>query len=190
MNNNVEWKKFLELKFCEPGKCVLSNRLKMACARNIKALIIFWVNRWKICWVFNYCTKFQTICFSLSPLTIRAILHFPLKISYLQCLCLICICQQYEIFNISEYRYIFPYYRYHVYVWIFKCHIKLFQALIARLFQKNKGNQCANSAGKSIIKVRALVISLVEKWTFRTTVNYKCFKTKTITSLDIIYLVR
>ena len=29
---------------------------------------IIWINRWKICWVFNYCTKFQTICFTLSPL--------------------------------------------------------------------------------------------------------------------------
>ena len=39
---NVEkWKKFLELKFCEPGGCVFSNKLKMACARNLKALIIF-----------------------------------------------------------------------------------------------------------------------------------------------------
>ena len=39
---NVEkWKKFLELKFCEPGVCVFSNKLKMACARNLKALIIF-----------------------------------------------------------------------------------------------------------------------------------------------------
>jgi hypothetical protein len=35
---NVEkWKKFLELKFCEPGGCVFSNKLKMACARNLKA---------------------------------------------------------------------------------------------------------------------------------------------------------
>jgi hypothetical protein len=34
---NVE----LELKFCEPGGCVFSNKLKMACARNLKALIIF-----------------------------------------------------------------------------------------------------------------------------------------------------
>jgi hypothetical protein len=40
----------------------------MACAQNLKVVIIFWVNRWKLCWVFNYCTKFQTIWFSLSPL--------------------------------------------------------------------------------------------------------------------------
>jgi hypothetical protein len=73
---NVEkWKKFLELKFCKPGVCVFSNKLKMACAQNLKALIIFRVDRWNICWVFNYCTKFQTICFSLRPLTI----HFSLK---------------------------------------------------------------------------------------------------------------
>jgi hypothetical protein len=39
---NVEkWKTFLELKFCEPGGCVCSNKLKMAYARNLKALIIF-----------------------------------------------------------------------------------------------------------------------------------------------------
>jgi hypothetical protein len=39
---NVEkCKKFLELKFCEPGVCVFSNKLKMACVRNLKALIIF-----------------------------------------------------------------------------------------------------------------------------------------------------
>jgi hypothetical protein len=39
---NVEkWKKFLELKFCEPGGCVFSNKLTMACARNLKAVIIF-----------------------------------------------------------------------------------------------------------------------------------------------------
>jgi hypothetical protein len=39
---NVEkLKKFLELKFCEPGGCVFSNRLKMARARNLKALIIY-----------------------------------------------------------------------------------------------------------------------------------------------------
>ena len=39
---NVEkWKKFLELKFCEPGVCVFSNKLKMACARNLKALITY-----------------------------------------------------------------------------------------------------------------------------------------------------
>ena len=39
---NVEkWEKFLELKFCEPGGCVFSNKLKMACARNLKVLIIF-----------------------------------------------------------------------------------------------------------------------------------------------------
>jgi hypothetical protein len=74
---NVEKrKKILELKFCEPGGGVFSNKLKMACARNLKALIIFQVNRWKFCWVFNYCTKFQTICFSLRPLTIHANLHF------------------------------------------------------------------------------------------------------------------
>ena len=39
---NIEkLKKFLELKFCKPGGCVFSNKLKMACARNLKALIIF-----------------------------------------------------------------------------------------------------------------------------------------------------
>jgi hypothetical protein len=42
-------KKFLELKFCETGGGV--------------------------CLVFNYCKKFQTICFILSPLTI----HFFLR---------------------------------------------------------------------------------------------------------------
>jgi hypothetical protein len=73
---NVEWEKFLELKFCEPGWCVFSNKLKMARAQNLKAAIIFWVNRWNICRVFNYCTKFQTFWFSLSPLTIHAKLHF------------------------------------------------------------------------------------------------------------------
>jgi hypothetical protein len=84
---NVEiWKKFLELKICEPGGCVFSNKLKIACARNLKALIIFWVNRWKMCWAFNYCTKFQTICFSLSPLTIHANLHFFLKNQLFACL--------------------------------------------------------------------------------------------------------
>ena len=57
------------------GGSIFPNKLKMACARNLKALIIFRVNRWKRCWAFNYCTKFQTICFSLSPLTI----HFSLK---------------------------------------------------------------------------------------------------------------
>jgi hypothetical protein len=37
---NVEkWKKCIELKFCEPGVCVFSNKLKMACARNLKALM-------------------------------------------------------------------------------------------------------------------------------------------------------
>jgi hypothetical protein len=41
-NYNVEkWKKFLELKFCKPGWCVFSNKLKMACARNLKALISY-----------------------------------------------------------------------------------------------------------------------------------------------------
>jgi hypothetical protein len=74
---NVEkWEKFLELKFCEPGRCVFSNKLKMARTQNLKAAIIFWVNRWKICRIFNYCTKFQTIWFSLGPLTIHAKLHF------------------------------------------------------------------------------------------------------------------
>jgi hypothetical protein len=58
----------------------------MACARNLKALIIFWVNRWKLCWVFNYRTKFQTICISLSPLTIHANLHFILKNQLFACL--------------------------------------------------------------------------------------------------------
>jgi hypothetical protein len=39
---NVEkFKKFLELKFCEPGMCVFYNKLKMACAQNLEALIIF-----------------------------------------------------------------------------------------------------------------------------------------------------
>ena len=28
-------KKLCELKFCEPGGCVFSNKLKMACARNL-----------------------------------------------------------------------------------------------------------------------------------------------------------
>ena len=51
---------------CKPGGCFFSNQLKMACARNLEALIVFWVNGWKICWVFSYCTKFQTICFSLN----------------------------------------------------------------------------------------------------------------------------
>ena len=62
------------------GVCVFSNKLKMACARTLKALIIFGVNRWKTCWVFNYCTKFQTICFSLSPLT------YSRKLTYFACL--------------------------------------------------------------------------------------------------------
>jgi hypothetical protein len=39
--------------------CFFSNKLKMARAWNLKRLIVFWVNRCKICWVFNYCTKFQ-----------------------------------------------------------------------------------------------------------------------------------
>jgi hypothetical protein len=34
-------KKILELKFCEPGECVFSNKLKMACAQNLKVVIIF-----------------------------------------------------------------------------------------------------------------------------------------------------
>ena len=72
-----------ELKFCEPGGCFSSKKLKMSWARNLKALLIFWVNRWKICCVFNYCTEIQAIWFSLSPLTIHANLHFFLKISYL-----------------------------------------------------------------------------------------------------------
>jgi hypothetical protein len=39
---NVEWKKFLELKGGGGGGGgVFSNKLKMACARNLKALIIF-----------------------------------------------------------------------------------------------------------------------------------------------------
>jgi hypothetical protein len=74
---NVEWwKKFLELKFCEPGGGVFSSKLKMARAQNLKVVIIFWVNRWKICRLVNYCTKFQTIWFSLSPLTVHAKLRF------------------------------------------------------------------------------------------------------------------
>ena len=51
-------KEILELKFCTPGGCFFSNKLKMACARNLKALIVFLVNGWKICCVFNYCPKF------------------------------------------------------------------------------------------------------------------------------------
>ena len=35
-----------------------------------------------MCWLFNYCTKFQTIWFSLSPLTI----HFVLKNQPFACL--------------------------------------------------------------------------------------------------------
>jgi hypothetical protein len=42
MQNNE--KKILELKFCKPGRGggggVFSNKLKMACARNLKALIL------------------------------------------------------------------------------------------------------------------------------------------------------
>jgi hypothetical protein len=38
---NVEkLKKILELKFCEPEGGVFSNKLKMACAQNLEALII------------------------------------------------------------------------------------------------------------------------------------------------------
>jgi hypothetical protein len=62
--------------------CVFSKKLKMACARNLKALIVLRLERWKLCWVFNYSTKFQTICFSLSPLTI----HFFLKNQPFACL--------------------------------------------------------------------------------------------------------
>ena len=39
-----------------------------------------------MCWVFNCCTKFQKICFSLSPLTIHANLHFSLKNQPFACL--------------------------------------------------------------------------------------------------------
>ena len=75
---NVEWwKKFREHKFRKPGGCVFSDKIKKACARDLKALIVFWVNGWKICWMFNCCTKFQTTCFSSSPSTIHANLHFP-----------------------------------------------------------------------------------------------------------------
>jgi hypothetical protein len=42
---------------CKPGGCFFSNKLK-------------WPNGWKICLVFNYCTKFQTICLTI---------HFSLK---------------------------------------------------------------------------------------------------------------
>ena len=62
--------------------CVFSNKIKMVCARNLKVLIVFWVNVWTICWVFNYCKTFQTICFSLSPLTI----NFFLKNQSFACL--------------------------------------------------------------------------------------------------------
>ena len=68
-------KNILKLKLCKPGGCFFSNELKMASARYLKALIVFWVNGWKICWGFNYCTKFQIIFFGLSHLTI----HFFLK---------------------------------------------------------------------------------------------------------------
>jgi hypothetical protein len=39
--NVGKWKQILDLKFCEPGGCVFSNKLKMAWARNLEALIIF-----------------------------------------------------------------------------------------------------------------------------------------------------
>jgi hypothetical protein len=61
----------------------LLQQTKNCLRTKFKALIIFQANRWKMCRVFNYCTKFQTICFSLSPLTIHANLQFFLKISYL-----------------------------------------------------------------------------------------------------------
>jgi hypothetical protein len=77
-----KWKKILKLKFGGPGGCVFSNKLKMARAQNLKDVIIFWVYRWKLCRVFNYCTKFQTIWFSLSPLTI----YFILKNQLFACL--------------------------------------------------------------------------------------------------------
>jgi hypothetical protein len=64
MNNVKNEKKILELNFVNQGG------------------FVFWVNGWKICWVFNYCTKFQTICFRLSPLTI----HFSLKNQPFACL--------------------------------------------------------------------------------------------------------
>jgi hypothetical protein len=43
------------------GGGVFSNK------RDLKDFIVYWVNRWKMCWVFNCCTKFQTICFNLKP---------------------------------------------------------------------------------------------------------------------------
>jgi hypothetical protein len=63
------------------GEGVFSNKLKMARAQNLKAAIIFWVNRWQICRVFNYCTKFQTIWFK--PFNYSRKVTFFLKISYL-----------------------------------------------------------------------------------------------------------
>jgi hypothetical protein len=53
-----------ENNFYKPGggEC-FSNKLKMACARDLKALIVFWVNGRTMCWVFNCRTKFQTTCF-------------------------------------------------------------------------------------------------------------------------------
>jgi hypothetical protein len=66
-------KKILEL--CKQGGCFFSNKLKMACARNLKAFIIVFL----IYCVFNYCTKFQTICFSLT-------IHFFIKNQSFACL--------------------------------------------------------------------------------------------------------
>jgi hypothetical protein len=55
----------------------------MAGARNLKALIVYFeLMDGKAVGVFNYCTKFQTIWFSLSPLTI----HFFIKNQPFACL--------------------------------------------------------------------------------------------------------
>jgi nitrate reductase gamma subunit len=70
-------KKIITLKFCKPaGECAFSNKLKMACARDFNRILSWWVKK-----VFgvNCRTKFQTICFSLTPLTIHANLHLFLK---------------------------------------------------------------------------------------------------------------
>ena len=64
---------------------VYSNKLKMACARDLKSYFELMGEKCVGCLI-NRCTKFQTIFFSLSPLTIYGNLYFFLKNQPFACL--------------------------------------------------------------------------------------------------------
>ena len=68
-------------KFFKAVRVIFSNSLKMACAGNFNASMLFKVSGWKICPVLHCCLNFQKIFATARPLKRRAKPHFVEKLA-------------------------------------------------------------------------------------------------------------